>query len=533
RRRRAAAPGARHRRHRDPAAGRRAEELVGVAGLVRRGRRRQRRAGRRREEPEPVSDRSDYLPSWDLPYPSSRQPVMAGDVVATSQPLAAQAGLEMLRRGGNAVDAAIATAAALTVVEPTGNGLGSDAFAIVWDGQRLHGLNSSGRSPRGLDPARYQGLEEVPRVGWDPVTVPGAVAGWAALSERFGRLPFATLLEPAVRYAEEGHPVAPLIARQWARAGEVLGVREDFAAAFLPGGRAPAPGETWRSPGHARSLRLIAESKGEALYRGELADAVVAHAHAEGGALDHEDLAAHAPDWVDTLGAGLGGFELRELPPNGQGIAALQALALARLAGVEDLEVGSAAWVHVQVEAMKLAFADAHAHVADPARMRLDPRDLLDEGYLSERARLIGPRAGDPAHGEPRPGGTVYLCTADSGGMMVSFIQSNYRGFGSGVVVPGYGVALNNRGNCFSTAKGHPNAVHPGVRPYNTIIPGMLTSGGRAVAALGVMGGPMQPQGHLQVTLRMVVHGQNPQAASDAPRWQVLGGRRLLLEPGF
>jgi gamma-glutamyltranspeptidase/glutathione hydrolase len=481
-----------------------------------------------------LSAHAKYEPTWDLPYASSRQPVMAGDVVATSQPLAAQAGLEMLRRGGNAVDAAIATAAALTVVEPTGNGIGSDAFALVWDGRRLHGLNASGRSPLGLDPERYLGLAEVPRVGWDAVTVPGAPSAWAALSERFGRMPLETVLGPAVRYGEEGFPVSPLIAAQWARAVEHLGRREDFAAAFMPGGRAPAAGETFSSPAHARSLRLIGETKGEALYRGELGDALVAHARAEGAAMSHEDLAAHAPEWVEPLSACVGGYELWELPPNGQGIAALEALALARLAGVEELEVDSADWVHVQVEAMKLAFADAHAHVADPARMGLDPRDLLDDGYLAERARLIDRRrAGDPGHGEPRPGGTVYLCAADSSGMMVSFIQSNYRGFGSGVVVPGTGIALTNRGNCFSTVRGHPNAVAPGARPYNTIIPGMLTSGGTALAALGVMGGPMQPQGHLQVTLRMVVHGQNPQAASDAPRWQVAGGRRLLLEPGF
>lgn len=475
-----------------------------------------------------------YRPSWELPYPSARQPVMAGDVVATSQPLAAQAGLEMLRRGGNAVDAAIAAAAALTVVEPSGNGLGSDAFVMLWDGSRLHGLNASGRSPRGLDPTRFLGADEVPRVGWDPVTVPGAVAGWAVLSERFGRLPFAALLEPAERYAAEGFPVSPGIARQWERAGQYLGQRSDFAAAFLAGGRAPCAGETWRSPAHARSLRLIAETRGVALYRGELADALVAHARAEGAAIDHVDLEAHAPEWTGTLHTAFAGFELHELPPNGQGVAALQALALALRAGVLDLEPDTADWVHVQAEAMKLAFADAHAHVADPERMTIDPRELLDDGYLDERARLIDmERAGDPGHGEPRPGGTVYLCAADSGGMMVSFIQSNYRGFGSGVVVPGTGIALNNRGNCFATRAGHPNAVAPGARPFNTIIPGMLTSGGVPVAALGVMGGPMQPQGHLQVALRLAVHGQNPQAASDAPRWQVGEGRSLLLEPGF
>ncbi|HEX7000779.1 MAG TPA: gamma-glutamyltransferase family protein [Trueperaceae bacterium] len=475
-----------------------------------------------------------YSPGWELPYPSARQPVMAEDVVAASQPLATQAGLEMLRSGGNAVDAAIATAAALVVVEPTGNGLGSDAFVIVWDGARLHGLNASGRSPGALVPERYLGSDEVPRVGWDAVTVPAAVAGWRALSSRFGRLPFARLLEPAVRYAEHGHPVAPGIAAQWARAATVLGARRDFAAAFTVGGEAPAAGRMWRSAEQARSLKLIAETEGEALYTGELADAFLAHARSEGARFTEADLADNKPDWVDTVSTSFGGFELHELPPNGQGIAALQALELARLAGIEDTEIDSVDWVHIQVEAMKVAFADAHRYVSDPRHMDVSPDALMDEGYLRERARLIDPKsAGDPGHGAPRPGGTVYLCAADSSGMMVSFIQSNYRGFGSGVVVPGTGIALNNRGNGFSTKAGHPNAVAPGKRPYNTIIPGMLTSGGRAVAALGVMGGPMQPQGHLQVVLRMVQGQQNPQAASDAPRWQVTGGRGLWLEPGF
>lgn len=475
-----------------------------------------------------------YRPRWDLPYPSARQPVMADDVVATSQPLAAQAGLEMLRTGGNAVDAAIATAAALVVVEPTGNGLGSDAFVIVWDGQRIHGLNASGRSPAGLVPERYYGGGEVPRVGWDAVMVPGAVSGWRALSSRFGRLPFARLLEPAVRYAEDGFLVSPGIASQWARAASALGVRADFAEAFVAGGAAPAAGSRWRSAELARSLKLIAETGGDSLYTGELAEALVAHARAEGAAMREADLAEHRSEWVDTIEASHGGFELHELPPNGQGIAALQALRLAQLAGIDETAVDSADWFHLQVEAMKLAFADAHRHVADPRYMDVSPADLLDDAYLRERARLIDPRsAGDPGHGTPRPGGTVFLCTADSNGMIVSFIQSNYRGFGSGVVVPGTGIALNNRGNGFSTERGHPNVVAPGKRPFNTIIPAMLTAGGEAVAALGVMGGPMQPQGHLQLALRMIQGGQNPQAASDAPRWQVTGGLGLSLEHGF
>src|SRR5690606_21711205 len=433
------------------------------------------------QRPATVSDPA-YTPRWDLPYPSARQPVMAADVVAASQPLATQAGLEMLRSGGNAVDAAIATAAALVVVEPTGNGLGSDAFAIIWDGQRLHGLNSSGMSPAGLVPERYIGKEELPRVGWDPVTVPGAVAGWRALSDRFGRLPFSRLLGPAVRYAEEGFLLSPGIASQWARAAEVLGARQDFAEAFTQDGQAPAAGTRWRSGVLARSLRSIAATGGDALYTGELAEALVAHAQVEGAAMNAEDLGAHRIEWVDTIAASVGGLELHELPPNGQGIAALQALTLARMAGIEETEVDSADWVHIQVEAMKVAFADAHRFVADPRHMDVSPGDLLDEGYLEERAKLIDRRvAGDPGHGAPRPGGTVYLCAADSSGMMVSFIQSNYRGFGSGVVVPGTGISLNNRGGGFSTRAGHPNVVAPGKRPFNTIIPAMLTAGGHAV----------------------------------------------------
>jgi gamma-glutamyltranspeptidase/glutathione hydrolase len=475
-----------------------------------------------------------YEPSFALPYPSVRQPVMAANVVATSQPLAAQAGLRMLHRGGNAVDAALAAAITLTVVEPTGNGLGSDAFAIVWDGSSLAGLNASGRAATAIDAERLLGAGSMSKIGWDAVTVPGAVSAWVELSRRYGRLPFAELFEPAIGYADAGFPVSPGVARGWAGAGTVLGARPDFAAAFVPGGSTPAAGAIWRFADQARSLRLIAESAGEAFYRGALADAMVAAARAEGGPLTHQDLAAHTADWVGTVATGFAGGELHEIPPNGQGLAALLALGILRHTELDSYAVDTADWLHVQVEAMKLALADAHRYVADPAHMDVTVEALLDDGYLASRAASIDMgSAADPGHGEPRPGGTVYLSAADADGMMVSFIQSNYYGFGSGVVVPGTGISLQNRGMGFSLERGHPNVVAGGKRPFHTIIPGFIMADGQPLASFGVMGGPMQTQGHVQMTVRLLLHGQNPQAASDAPRWQVMQGRELLVEPGF
>lgn len=470
-----------------------------------------------------------------FPYPSQRMPVMARNVVATSQPLAAQSGLRMLQLGGNAVDAAIAAAAVLTVVEPTGNGLGSDAFALVWDGQRLHGLNASGRSPAALTPERFDGLDAVPYGGWDSVTVPGAVSGWVALHERFGSLPLTTLLSDAIRYAEEGFAVTPIIARGWALSRQRFAERADWMAAFAPAGRTPAAGETWRFAAQARSLAAIAETRGEAFYRGELADAMVAHARREGGLLTLADLDAHEADWVEPIQTSYGDHALHEIPPNGQGIAALLALGIVRhRPDLHDHPIDSPGWLHLQIEAMKLALADAYRWVADPQHMReVGSGDLLDDAYLAERAASIDPtRALDPGHGRPQHGGTVYLSAADAAGRMVSYIQSNYAGFGSGVVVPDTGIALQNRGAGFVLTEGHPNRVAGGKRPFHTIIPAFLSQGGSARCSFGVMGGPMQAQGHLQMTLRLVVHGQNPQAASDAPRWRVGAGRAVALETG-
>ncbi len=470
------------------------------------------------------------------PYPSQRMPLLARNVVATSQPLAAQAGLRMLARGGNAIDAAIAAAAVLTVVEPTGNGLGSDAFALVWDGHALHGLNGSGRSPRALTPEHAAASGGMAMTGWGSVTVPGAISAWVALAERFGSLPFDTLLASAIHYAEAGFPVSPLIAQGWAGSRRRFAQRRDWMAAFAPDGRVPAAGETWRFPDQARSLARIAETRGEAFYRGELADAMVAHARREGGLLDHGDLAEHRADWVEPIETAYRGFALHEIPPNGQGLAALVALGILRhRSDLHDGPLDSPAWLHLQIEATKLALADAERWIADPEHMReVRVHDLLDDGYLASRAALIDPqRAADPGHGSPRAGGTVYLTAADAEGRMISFIQSNYFGFGSGVVVPGTGISLQNRGMGFVLTPGHPNRVGGGKRPFHTIIPAFLTQAGRARCSFGVMGGPMQAQGHLQMTLRLVDHGQNPQAASDAPRWRVVAGRQVAVEAGM
>lgn len=472
--------------------------------------------------------------TYDFPYPSRRMPVMAKNAVAASQPLAAQAGLGMLYAGGNAIDAALGAAIALTVLEPTSNGIGSDAFCILWDGERLHGLNASGRSSLALTSERFAGWESVPLRGWDSVTVPGAVSAWVELSERFGKLPFERLFEPAIRYAAEGFLVSPITARAWSFAPKTFAGFAEFERGFLPGGRAPEAGEVFRYPEQARTLEKIALSRGESFYRGDLAEAMAADAKKHGALLSEEDLAAHRAEWVGTLSTGYGGVDLHELPPNGQGLAALQMLGVLKHLEVARYPVDSADSLHLQIEAMKLALADAYRYLADPDHMELAPDALLDEGYLEKRAKLIDPkRARTPEYGVPQPGGTIYLAAADAGGMMVSFIQSNYHGFGSGVVIPGTGISMQNRGAGFVLTPGHPNLVGPGKRPFHTIIPAFLTQNGQPLMSFGVMGGPMQPQGHAQIVIRLLDYAQNPQTAADAPRWRVLQGNEVALESGF
>jgi gamma-glutamyltranspeptidase/glutathione hydrolase len=465
---------------------------------------------------------------------------MAANVVATSQPLAAQAGLDMLRQGGNAMDAAVATAAALTVVEPTSNGIGADNFALVWAGGGLHALNPSGHSGSTMTPDRFSGMREIPTRGWHGVTVPGAVSGWVELASKFGSLPLTTLLEPAIHYAKDGFLVSPEVARYWRGGARAYSKSAfpDWHATFAPDGP-PSAGSYVKLPDHARTLQAIAESSGQAFYKGELAAEIAKASSAAGGFLSAEDLAAHHADWVRPIHVDYHGVRLHEIPPNGQGIVALIALGILRNTNLADLDVDSPAWLHLQIEAMKLAFADGHRYVADPRFMDVKPHDLLSDAYLASRAALIDPkRAQDFKHGSPKPGGTVLLTTADAQGNMVSFIQSCYTGFGSGVVIPGTGISMQNRGCCFTLEEGHPNQVGPSKRPYHTIIPAFVSrpnaDGSESpLISFGVMGGYMQPQGHQQVLCRIVDHQQNPQAALDAPRYQIFTGLRVQLEPGF
>ena len=472
------------------------------------------------------------------PYPSARLPVFARNVVATSHPLAAQAGLKLLAQGGNAVDATIAAAAAMTVLEPCSNGLGSDAFCILWDGQQLRGLNASGRAPAAWSPGYFRqkygdGRATPPVRGWDAVTVPGAVAAWVALSERFGRLPLAQVLAPAAEIAERGYAVPVVVQQKWAAAAALpeLTRQPGFTDVFLPRGRAPAVGERWAMPGAARTLRAIGESRGRAFYEGEIAEALAAAAKAQGGAMTVADLAGYQPEWVDPIGMDYLGHRLHEIPPNGQGIAALIALGILKQWDHASLPIDCAEAQHLQIEAMKLAFADVYRFVAEPGAMAVTAEQLLEPAYLAERAKLIDPaKTQDFGAGNPVKGGTIYLTAADEEGRMVSFIQSNYMGFGSGVVLPEWGISLQNRGHGFSLDPASANVVAPAKRPFHTIIPAFLTKDGQPVMSFGVMGANMQPQGHLQTLVRMLAHGQNPQAACDAPRWRYNQGLSLNVE---
>ncbi len=472
--------------------------------------------------------------SWQFPYPSRRMPVFAKNVVATSQPLAAQAGLRMLTKGGNAVDAALAAAIALTVVEPTSNGIGSDAFALIWDGNRLHGLNGSGRSPRSWTPERFSGFQEMPPLGWDAVTVPGAVDLWASCSDRFGRLPFNELFEPAACYARNGFIVTPHTAAIWAQAPELYKDFPDFAAAFLPGGKAPEIGQLFRFPDQAATLEEIADSRGESFYRGKLAQKIIAYARKTGGSMTEEDLESHRTDWVEPISQEYHGASLYEIPPNGQGLAALIALGILKHHPVTNYPVNSADSLHLQLEAMKIAFAEAYRHIAEPACMRVETCAFLNEDFLARRAAEINLHsAGSYSSGIPTGGGTVYLTTADENGMMVSLIQSNYRGFGSGIVVPGTGISMQSRATGFSLKPSHPNRVGGGKRPFHTIIPGFVMKNNQPLMSFGVMGAAMQAQGHVQMMIRIFGYGENPQAASDAPRWHVFEDGSVAVEDGF
>ena len=444
---------------------------------------------------------------------------MPRGVCATSHPLGVEAGLELLRQGGNAVDAAIAMAAALTVVEPTSNGLGSDAFALVWAEGNLHGLNGSGRSPKRMAPLPDPG----DNLGWPSVTVPGAPKAWVDLHDRFGKADFSKVLVPAIRLAELGGPVPKVAAHYWAKAHRRYGrlTRPEFCgwnSVFAPGGSPPEEGALFRSPDHGTTLRRLAETRCNDFYQGETARAIVAFSEDTGGTLSSEDLASHVSEWVEPVQVNYRHAEVWEIPPNTQGVVALSALGMLQslppMPSPQD-----AGGAHRAIEAVKCAFADAQAHVAEPKSMQVSPGDFLHPKYLSRRAQSISEQAELRRTGLPQKGGTVYLAAVDKNGMMVSFIQSNFMGFGSGIVVPATGVSLQNRGAGFTSEPGHPNERGPGKRPFHTIIPGFLTRDGDPWGPFGVMGGHMQPQGHVQVVQGLVDCGLSPQQALDMPRW--------------
>lgn len=470
------------------------------------------------------------------PYGVSREPVYAnGGMIATSHPLAAEAGLEVLRQGGNAIDAAIAAGATLTVVEPTQNGIGGDAFALVWDGSNVHALNGSGRSSRNTS---YEALglkqgDKFGPLGWSGVTVPGAPRAWAELHSRFGKTDFKHLFKSAIHYAREGYPLSPVVAEYWRRAKKMMSLHTEqpYAAwhqTFMPQGFEPEAGQVWRCEALAQTLERLASTRCEDFYTGQLAEAIVSFARQTGGLIDEQDLAAYQPEWVEPISADYQGYTVWELPPNNQALATLLALTI-----LDDMDLGKhredEQAIHLQIEAMKLGFVDALAHVGDSTDPNL-VQALLDKGYASQRRALITDQATEPVAGLPKRGNTVYLAVADKNGMMVSFIQSNYMGFGSGIVVPDTGIALHNRGHGFNTIQGHPNEIGPNKRPYHTIMPGFLTKGDEAIGPFGVMGAFMQPQGHVQMILNTIQHHMHPQAALDAPRWQWVKGNTVRVE---
>jgi gamma-glutamyltranspeptidase/glutathione hydrolase len=460
------------------------------------------------------------------PFATRSEVLARGGMAATSQPLATSTAVDVLKKGGTAVDAAIAANAVLGVVEPTGCGVGGDLFALVWDSreQKLAGLNGSGRSPRRLTLSRFRelGFERIPSAGPLSISVPGAVDGWFELHLRFGKLPMKELLAPAIGYALEGFPVSEIIAEAWAANVRGLGGFPGFAETFLLDGRAPRKGDVFRNPGLAGTLRKIAEGGRDAFYEGEVAERIESFVTRAGGYLSREDLAAHRTDWVEPVSSSYRGFEVWELPPNGQGIAALQILNLLEGFDVRSMGFGSAAHLHHFVEAKKLAFEDRARFYADPDFVHVPVVELISKEYAARRRGLLSPErasleleAGDPSLGR---GNTVYLATADREGTLVSLIQSNFRGMGSGVCPVGLGFGLQNRGELFSLEDGHPNVYAPEKRPFHTIIPGFITRDGKPFLSFGVMGGDAQPQVHAQIVMNLVDFDMNLQEAGDAPR---------------
>ncbi|MDQ2070511.1 gamma-glutamyltransferase [Natronospira bacteriovora] len=483
----------------------------------------------------------------------SRSDVLAtGAMAATSQPLATQMALEVMRNGGNAIDAAIAANAMLGLTEPTGNGIGGDLFAIVWDAEseQLYGLNASGRAPMSMTREWFSenDYDRIPQRGPLPVSVPGAVDGWFELHERFGRVSMEDILAPAIHYAENGFPVTEVIAYFWARNAEVLEEYENFPETFMPEGRAPKKGEIFRNPDLGHTYRLLAEKGRDVFYRGEIAETIGDYMERQGGFLTADDMAAHESTWIDPVASNYRGFDVWQLPPNTQGIAALQILNILEHWDLSEMSLDDPEYIHLFVEAKKLAFEDRARFYADPEFADVPVSQLVSKEYAEERRKRIDRRraAREFPAGDPRldNADTIYLTTADEDGNMVSLIQSNYRGMGSGMTPDGLGFVLQNRAEMFNLDPDHPNSLEPGKRPFHTIIPAFVTRNGEPFMSFGVMGGAMQPQAHAQIIINMVDFGMSLQGAGDAPRISHIGssqpegdvmrdGGTVHLESGF
>jgi gamma-glutamyltranspeptidase/glutathione hydrolase len=493
-------------------------------------------------------------PSGSL-VPTRSEVIATHGMAATSHPLVSQIALDVLKRGGTAVDAAIAANAAMGLMEPTGNGVGGDLFAIVWDARtkKLHGLNASGRSPKSLTLEKLKaelakhGSKTIPPRGPLPVSVPGAVDGWFELHGKFGKVPMKELLQPAIDYARNGFPVTEVIAEGWARNARLLEKYPNFRETFMPNGRAPGKGEVFRNPLLAHTLAAIAEGGRDAFYRGDIARRIETYMRANGGYLTAADLAAHRSEWVEPVSTNYRGYDVWELPPNTQGIAALQMLNILEAYDLKSMGYGSAEYLHLFVEAKKLAFEDRARYYADPEFAKIPLKGLLSKDYAAKRRASIAPKAALEYATDPKAleqGDTIYMTVADSSGNMISLIQSNYRGMGSGMTPDGCGFILQDRGEMFSLAPGHANLYAPGKRPFHTIIPAFVTKDGKPWLSFGVMGGAMQPQGHAQIVINLIDFGMNLQEAGDVPRVRHDGsseptgermtdGGEIVLEQGF
>lgn len=473
-------------------------------------------------------------------YSSIRNVVYAKNgAVATSTPLASQAGLEILKKGGNAVDAAVATAATLAVVEPTSNGIGGDAYALVWieEEKRLYGLNSNGFAPENMELKNYNNMKEMPKYGFGAVTVPGIPAAWSELNKKYGKLSLMECLSPAINYAREGYVVSPNVAKVWKKSYELYEkelIGEEFKPwfdTFSKDGKAPEAGDIFICEEQASTLEEIANTQAESFYRGRLADKIDEYSKKFNGAIRKSDLECFYPTWVEPISTEYKGYKIFEIPPNGHGITVLMALNILKELELEG-NIENVEDIHKIIESLKLAFADSKTYVTDIEHMKVKIQELLSQEYAKKRSLLIDNKeALYPTAGEPYCGGTVYLCTADKDGNMVSYIQSNYINFGSGIVIPRTGIALHSRGNNFNLDPKHHNVVKPFKKPYHTIIPGFLGKEDKAIGPFGVMGAFMQPQGHIQVLTNMIDFGLNPQEALDAPRWQWIKGKEIEVEP--